>query len=113
MSTLTIEKLIPGFVAWTNTDCTEGKGWRVPLAVCETQATAIRLGSKGSVQGSDCEVSKVDLYRINGLWYGPIQLRGTTNEDMREQEKLDNRAKALEKAKAAGLSDDEIKALSL
>lgn len=113
MSTVNIEKTIPGFVAWTNTDCTEGRGWKVPLAICETMATAIRLGRRGSVQGSDCEIGEVDLYKINGLWYGPVQIHGTSPTDKAEQVKLDARKAALDKARAAGLTDDEIKALAL
>jgi len=31
------------YVAMTNTDLTEGRGWQIPLAVCEAESTAIRF----------------------------------------------------------------------
>jgi hypothetical protein len=41
------------WVAYTNTDCTEGRGYDVPIAVCAAEATAVRLARKQYVQGSD------------------------------------------------------------
>jgi hypothetical protein len=41
------------WVAYTNTDCTEGRGRDVPIAFCAAEATAIRLARKKYVQGSD------------------------------------------------------------
>lgn len=106
-----ITNLRHAFVAWTNTDLTEGRGWQIPLAVCETEATAIRLGKKGSIMGSDCAVTKVEVFRISGVWYGPIQLVRPSDEDKNEQSRIDARRAAIEKAKAAGLSDEDIAAL--
>lgn len=61
------------FVTYTNTDCTEGRGADVPIAVCELEATAIRLGRKRYVQGSDGPIRKAELIELDGKWYYPSQ----------------------------------------
>lgn len=109
MSTVTETKDV--WVAWTNTDLTEGRGWEIPLAVCEKQATAIRLGRQRSVQGCDCKVSKATAYKINGRWVGPFRLIGPTREDDSDQNAIDAKQSAIEAAKRLGLSDEQIKAL--
>lgn len=100
------------FVAWTNTDCTEGRGENIPLAICFKEATAQRMGKKGSVQGSNCYITKVQLFRYNGQIYGPVRVHFATREDDEKQKRIDARNAAIEKAKAAGLTDDEIRALA-
>lgn len=110
-----VESTMTAYVAWTNTDLTEGKGRGVPLAICKTEATARRLGRKQNVQGCDCEVTPILLYRLptgNSWppihWYGPIYLRYPSKEDEAEQARLDKRAAAIERAKAAGLSEHDL-----
>lgn len=98
------------WVAWTNTDLTEGRGYRVPLAVCELETTAIRLGRKGSVMGSDCHVSKATAVFL-GHWLVPGVIQAATKADSVAQGELGARRAAEAKAKAAGLTDEEIKAL--
>lgn len=103
------------YVAYTNTDCTEGRGRDVPIAVCEMEITALRLAKKRYVQGSDGPVLKMDLVMIDGKWYAPssaIQLIAPTEEDRVLQKRLDATRAAAEKAKAAGLSQDEIDLLT-
>lgn len=99
------------FVLWTNTDLTEGRGVQKPLAVCESEATAIRLGKKNGVMGSDCEITKVNIFRFNNMWYGPVHLITQSIDDKLKQNKIDAKNKAIAKAKAAGLTEDDIKAL--
>jgi len=108
------------WVAWTNTDCTEGRGQEVPLAVTGMEATAYRLGKRGSVQGSDCRVSKEVAIRMNGIgaWLVPGRIQGPSREDEKEERRLEaqreavaRKREALERAKAAGLSDEDIEAL--
>ena len=36
------------WIAWGNTDLTEGKGAAYPKHICELEATAIRLGKKAT-----------------------------------------------------------------
>lgn len=100
------------WVAWTNTDLTEGRGAEYPKAVCEEKATAIRLGKGGSVQGSSCKTTEEIAVRINGKWLVPGRILRPTREDKMLQEKIDAKTKAIEKAQAAGLTEEDIKALS-
>ena len=53
------------WVAWSNTDLTEGRGKPIPKAVCEEESTAVRLGKKGDVQGSDCYISESIAVKLN------------------------------------------------
>ena len=106
------------WVAWTNTDLTEGRGREVPYAICETEATARRRGAKKSVQGCDCRVSKEIAVRIEGErntylnpWYAPCNIEGPTKEDKETQKRIDDRLAAEERAKSLGLSETEIQAL--
>lgn len=103
------------YVAYTNTDLTEGKGRDVPIAVCELEITAMRLARKQYVQGCDGPVRKMELVKIEGKWYAPgaaINVIQPTRDDEIAQEKLNAKRAVIAKAKAAGLTDDEIKALT-
>lgn len=113
-----------GYVVWTNTDLTEGRGSEYPLAICETLSTAKRLAKGKYVMGSDCRVNEVTLYQTKlserGFyhWFGPVRIIEPSVEDLekedflREQkEKKEKRDIVLEKARVLGLSDEEIKVL--
>ena len=102
------------FVAYTNVDGTEGRGRDVPIAVCLLEITAIRLAQKQYVQGSDGPVRALKMVRVDGQWYVPttaINVIEPTREDEAAQKQLDEERTILAKAKAAGLTDDEIKSL--
>ncbi len=104
------------WVAYTNTDCTEGRGRDVPIAVCAAEATAIRLARKQYVQGSDGPVRTLELVKIDGKWYAPsaaIDVVEPTREDVAAQTAIDAKRAAMEKAKAAGLTDADLLALGL
>lgn len=115
-----VEEVKPVFIAWTNTDCTEGRGYQIPKAVSFSQSCAIRLGRKGSVQGSDCQVTESIAVRLKGYgWLAETNFHVPSRQDeegdaqiavkkRNEQRKRD----ALERAKAAGLSAEDINALS-
>lgn len=47
------------YSVYTNSDLTEGRGYHIPLALCESESTAVRLGKKKYVQGSDCPVNEL------------------------------------------------------
>lgn len=112
MSDPTITGTKQVFIAWTNTDLTEGRGWAKPLAVCAKQATAIRLGKKGSVQGCDCNVTEVTAVKIGGAWYAPVYIHESTREDDKTEEALTAKAAALAKARSLGLSEDDLRAMT-
>lgn len=104
------------YVAYTNTDCTEGRGHDVPIAVCAVEETAKRLGRKRYVQGSDGPVRKMELVKIDGQWYAPgpcYNIVEPTSDDIAAQTAIDAKRAALEKAKEAGLTDEDIKALGI
>lgn len=104
------------WVAYTNTDCTEGRGHDVPIAACATEATALRLARGKYVQGSDGPVRTMDLMKIDGKWYAPsaaINVIEPTREDTAAQAAIDAKREAMAKAKAAGLTDADLLALGL
>lgn len=104
------------WVAYTNTDCTEGRGHDVPIAVCAAEATALRLARKQYVQGSDGPVRTMELVKIDGKWYAPsaaIAVVEPTREDIAAQAVIDAKREAVAKAKAAGLTDADLAALGL
>lgn len=95
----------------TNTDLTEGRGRQYIKHFCKVQATAIRLAKKGYVQGTDCPVDQVKVLVLEGQRVLPVSLinvENPTKEDLIAQTKLDARAQVIAKAKAAGLTDEEI-----
>ena len=113
-----------GYVVWTNTDLTEGRGLEYPLAICETLSTAKRLAKGKYVQGTDCSVTENTLYRIktgpHGFyhWFGPVRIIEPSKEDLEKEaflkeqkEKEAARNVILEKARVLGLTDEEIKVL--
>lgn len=102
------------FVAYTNSDLTEGRGYDIPIAVCAIETTAIRLAKKRYVQGSDGPVRRVEMCKIDGQWWiqsSAVHVVQPSKEDTELQSKMDARKLALDKAKAAGLSDEDIQAL--
>ena len=107
------------YTVWTNQDLTEGRGYEYPLAVCETESTARRLGKGRYVQGSDCSVTETTLYLIANKWYGPVAVVSPTKEDAAAEVKLQAvkaaaaaKLAAINKARALGLSDEDIAALN-
>lgn len=103
-----IEKSKSVWVVYTNTDCTEGRGYDFPLYVCESEAAAMRLAKRGYIQGSDAPVKECTAFMINGSWLAPVRIEVSTVEDDRNQIVINARKEALRKARDAGLSDDEI-----
>jgi len=104
------------WVAYTNTDCTEGRGHDVPIGVCSMEITARRLARKQYVQGSDGPVRSMELVKIDGRWYAPssaINVIEPTREDEAAQRTLDKKRAIVEKAKAAGLTDADLSILGI
>lgn len=104
------------WVAYTNTDCNEGRGYDVPIAVCEIETTARRLARGQYIQGGDGPVREVELLKIDGEWYAPshaFTVVKPTQEDLAEQHTLERKRALLEKAKACGLTDADLKALGV
>lgn len=105
------------FVAYTNSDLTEGKGTDIPIAVCKLESTAKRLANKRYVQGSNGPVRKIDLKWIDGHWYGKSNdcflITYPTREDEKAQELQDKRTTIIQRIKATGVSDDDLKLIGV
>jgi hypothetical protein len=98
----------------TNSDLTEGRGRQYTAHFCKLRATAIRLAKGQYVQGGNCPVSPVEVLVLDGKRVLPMSLINViypTKDDEVEEMRIAARVAALEKAKAAGLTDDDIKLL--
>lgn len=100
------------WIAWSNTDVTEGRGLQYPFAISESRACAIRLGHKGSVMGSDCTVEPFDAPYIDGRYLFPALVHQSAREDDERDKRWTEKQKAKEAAKLAGLTNEQIEALS-
>lgn len=99
------------WVAWTNTDLTEGRGHSYPLAVCESPETARRLGKSQGVQGSNCPVREAEAFLIDGKWVGPFKLHPEAEVDTILRKDREAKEAVLKKAKSLGLSEADIELL--
>lgn len=99
------------FVAWSNTDATEGRGHQFPVAVCDLETTALRLGERGYVMGSDCPISEEIAVEINGRWLSVCNIQSPAAGDVECQKTVDSKRLAIKKARSLGMTEDEIKAL--
>ncbi len=113
------------FAVIQNADGTEGRGPNYVMAVCEAESTARRLGKGRDVQGSDCGIVPTVAIRIGNQpyatpcsWLAPCRIHEPNAEDRAAERELQHqraaqkrKQDALARAKAAGLSDDDIKAL--
>lgn len=111
-------EVFPLFVGWANEDLTEGRGRQRQIVVSTSKATAVRLSAGRDVQGSDGQVREHVGFRVDGVAYGPVDLISPTVQDrnadfdeQQDREKQEAQAAALKRAKALGLSDEDIKVL--
>lgn len=121
MKTLEIRDTKEVFGVWINTDLTEGRGSDYVFAFCEAEATAKRLGKGRNIQGCDGRITKEKMLLIDNTWYAPHGngfLTPPNAADIEEEKKLKKereekllREKILDKARALGLTDEEIAAL--
>jgi hypothetical protein len=99
-----------------NTDPTEGRGTDRAIAWCYRKSTAVRLAKGVNVQGSDGLVRRFPLVVVgndgNRMVYGPVGLDLGTEEDRRAEERDGEISRVLAKARAAGLTDEELALLS-
>lgn len=122
MKTLKVRDTKEVFAVWTNTDLTEGRGDEFVFAFCEVEATANRLAKGRYVMGTDSRITKAKMLLIDNTWYAPYGngfITHPTNADIEEEKKLNKereakmlREKILDKARALGLTNEEIAALA-
>lgn len=108
---LQLPETFPLFVVYTNTDLTEGRGYQYPIAWAESRATAVRLAHKKGVMGSDAEVCEMVGLKVGNCRYGPVRIERPTEEDTARDAAVKARREAIEKAKQAGLSDEDLAAI--
>lgn len=105
------------YAVWRNTDDTEGRGKEWVAHLCRKLATAKRLAHRKYVQGGDCPITEVRTIRsVDGRPHVPLSMfiiEEPTLQDELDQKRIDAKQAAIEKARAAGLTDEEITALSL
>lgn len=99
------------YAVWTNTDLTEGRGMEYPFAICIEESTALRLALGKGVQGHQAPVTKVKAFRFNNWVHAPVRVHQPTPEDLATQKKIDTASAVIAKARAAGLTNEEINAL--
>lgn len=99
------------WAVYTNTDLTEGRGRQYVAHFCKLRSTANRLAKRGYVQGCDCPVEPVEVLVLDGKRVLPaslINVQMPSREDEVEETRLLEIQAAVDRAKAAGLSDDDI-----
>lgn len=108
------------YVVRVNSDLTEGRGYQYVKHVTQLRATALRLAHGEDVQGSDGYVHEANAYLIGGQWYAPVHIERPTSADekreaayLAETEKAKRRDSALERARALGLSEEDLAALGV
>jgi hypothetical protein len=103
------------WAVYTNTDLTEGRGRQYIKHLCRLKSTALRLSTRGYVQGSDCPVKDVEVLELDGKAVLPINLlliEEPSPADQIEEQRIAAHEMALRKAKQAGLTDAEIALLA-
>lgn len=111
--------MIPGkfyktiYVVFSNTDLTEGRGAEHPIGCFESKTSAINFSKKKGVQGTDADVREMPSFLVDMAIYGhcvyaPAIIHKPSDEDKRKDELHYLRENALKKAKAAGLTKEEI-----
>lgn len=105
---LTIQDHRTVYIAYTNTDLTEGRGFQYPLAISESMATVKRLGKGKSVQGCDCDCRIGTAVKINNQWLAPFRLITPSKEDLLEDKKTHERLDIIDRMKSCGFSTEEI-----
>lgn len=96
------------YIAWVNSDTTEGRGRDYPLAVCAMESTARRLGQGQNVQGSDARITEHMLPVVAGWVQAPTRIIEPTRDDKAAQTRIDAHNEAIRYAKSRGVTDDMI-----
>lgn len=100
------------YVAITNTDNNEGRGNNIALAISTTESTALRLGKRGYIQGSDCPVATYDLVKIDNVEYiksSLFSIQRPSVEDNAADIELCRKRELIHKMVSCGMTNDEVK----
>lgn len=113
METLEITDYETVYVIWINDDLTEGRGVSRPYQVCESEFSAKRLAKGKGVMGSNAGVRKAFAIKVNGEWLSVVKIITPNDENKKNDSDEIKKLAAVEKAREAGLTDDDIKDLGL
>lgn len=110
------------YMIYANMDGTEGRGPSVPIGYFESEAQAYEFAKGKDVQGSDARVREYEAEVSNDgrnnrhyktlTVYAPVQVVLTIPGWKTKDEALKLKKEALAKARKAGLTDEDLKALS-
>lgn len=106
-----VQETKPVWLVISNTDLTEGRGYQRITHICVSMETAIRVGKKGYIMGSDCPIEEAVGFKINNKWYYPGVEILESSEDSKNRLKRVKLEEVLKKAVTLGLSEEEIKTL--
>ena len=106
-----VDEIRTVYMAITNSDCTEGKGFPVVLCTAFNKTTAIRKGKNRYIQGGDCPVVAATAFRIERDWYSITRIEPPTDKDKAMDALRVEREAAAKKAKSLGLTEREIELL--
>ena len=99
------------WVAWKNSDGTEGRGFPVIHCVADNYHTAYRMGLRQNVMGSPCDVKESVAVKINDQWLAPQTIHKETIEDRKKREADEAKMSARERAISLGLTESDLKLL--
>lgn len=110
-----IDETIEVYNVTINSDLNEGRGYQYSIGFAEHEVTAKRIGKKRNVQGSDAYIDKINLYKIDGRWYGPVRITPPSKEDEKIIKEIEAKQEVtkhlMKKLKGIELTDEEIKVL--
>ena len=104
------------YVVLQNTDLTEGRGQEHPIGWFESEWDAMEFAKGKGVMGSPASVKPFlpgEPGKPVNLPIGPIYIHPFSENGLKFDKQNARHKEAVEKAKAAGLSDDEINALRI
>lgn len=106
-------KQIEGYTVVTNSDRTEGRGHQMIIHYTLNKHTAIRLSQGKGIQGSDASVNSETFFidEETRKTYGPIRLETPLSIDKKAEEEELEYNEVMDKVKALGLTEEEIKIL--
>ena len=99
------------YVVYTNSDCTEGRGYDIPIAVCKIRATAVMVAKGQYVQGMDGPIAEIEVVEVNGKKYLPLSvvpIHQPTKDQEKAQVIYDKQQAAMARLLAAGATKEDI-----
>lgn len=97
---------------WAVQRFSDQEGWVIEH-LCEIEATARVLARPLDANGYSGIVIFLDVEKHGNAWWGPVRIVAPTDEDKAAQEIIDKRDSAEQRAREAGLTEEDIACLRL